>query len=152
MCLGYCNRRFDRVITDITFLCVGSEETQQKLFSNILLIGGGFMFNGALAKLQERLKAKLLNKKQSKLADSVEVMAKSRVRIFSFTQSLRVQERQCSSFFFQDVDARTICWKGAAILGILDSAQELWITQAEWTSIGIRVLRERSLFVWSPDR
>ncbi|XP_028395260.1 actin-related protein 8-like [Dendronephthya gigantea] len=107
----------------------GSEETQQKLFNNILLIGGGFMFNGALAKLQERLKAKLLNRKQSKLADSVEVMAKSR-----------------------DVDARTICWKGAAILGILDSAQELWITQAEWTSIGIRVLRERSLFVWSPDR
>ena len=58
----------------------GSEETQQKLYSNILLIGGGFMFNGALSKLQERLKAKLLNRKQPKLAESVDVMAKSRVR------------------------------------------------------------------------
>ena len=38
------------------------------------------MFNGALSKLQERLKAKLLNRKQPKLAESVEVMAKSRVR------------------------------------------------------------------------
>ena len=62
-------------------LCLGSEENQQKLYGNILLIGGGFMFNGALSKLQERLKAKLLNRKQPKLAESVEVMAKSRVRI-----------------------------------------------------------------------
>jgi hypothetical protein len=38
------------------------------------------MFNGALSKLQERLKAKLLNRKQPKLAESVDVMAKSRVR------------------------------------------------------------------------
>ena len=46
------------------------------------------MFNGALSKLQERLKAKLLNKKQAKLAESVEVMAKSRVRVrFSCVQT-----------------------------------------------------------------
>ena len=62
-------------------LYLGSEENQQKLYGNILLIGGGFMFNGALSKLQERLKAKLLNRKQPKLAESVEVMAKSRVRL-----------------------------------------------------------------------
>ena len=69
-------------------LFLGSEETQQKLYNNILLIGGGFMFNGALSKLQERLKAKLLNKKQAKLAESVEVMAKSRVRVcFSCVQT-----------------------------------------------------------------
>ena len=55
-------------------------------------------------------------------------------------------------YFFQDVDARTICWKGGAVLGILDSAQELWITQTEWNTIGVRVLRERALFLWSPDR
>lgn len=38
------------------------------------------MFNGALIKLQERLKAKLLHKKQSKLAEMVELITKSRVR------------------------------------------------------------------------
>ena len=38
------------------------------------------MFNGALTKLQERLKTKLLNRKQSKLAEIVEVMKKPMVK------------------------------------------------------------------------
>lgn len=52
-------------------------------------------------------------------------------------------------FFWQEMDPRTICWKGGAVLSILDSAQELWISQREWTSIGVRVLRERSPFIWT---
>ena len=52
-------------------------------------------------------------------------------------------------FFWQEMDPRTICWKGGAVLSILDSAQELWISQREWTSVGVRVLRERSPFIWT---
>ena len=52
-------------------------------------------------------------------------------------------------FFWQEMDPRTICWKGGAVLSILDSAQELWISHREWISIGVRVLRERSPFIWT---
>lgn len=37
------------------------------------------MFNGALTKLQERIKSKLLHSKTPKMADSVEVIVKARV-------------------------------------------------------------------------
>lgn len=62
------------------FVLIASEETQQKMYSNILLIGGGFMFNGSHTKLQERLKAKLSHKKHPKLTEMVDVIAKSRVK------------------------------------------------------------------------
>lgn len=46
------------------------------------------------------------------------------------------------------MDPRIVVWKGGAVLSILDSVQELWITEQEWNMIGIRALREKSLFVW----
>ncbi|RMX44443.1 hypothetical protein pdam_00010070 [Pocillopora damicornis] len=101
------------------------EETKRKMYSSVLLIGGGFMFNGAAAALQSRLQAKL-PPLHRKLVDQVEVIARPK-----------------------EMDPRTICWKGGAVLSILDSAQELWISQREWTSIGVRVLRERSPFIWT---
>lgn len=101
------------------------EETKRKMYSSVLLIGGGFMFNGAAAALQSRLQAKL-PQSHRKLVDQVEVIARPK-----------------------EMDPRTICWKGGAVLSILDSAQELWISQREWISIGVRVLRERSPFIWT---
>lgn len=105
--------------------CCTTEDTKRKMYGSVLLIGGGFMFNGAAAMLQSRLQAKL-PASHRKLVDQVEVIARPK-----------------------EMDPRTICWKGAAILSILDSAQELWITQREWVSIGVRVLRERSPFIWT---
>lgn len=83
------------------------------------------MFNGAAAMLQSRLQAKL-PASHRKLVDQVEVIARPK-----------------------EMDPRTICWKGGAVLSILDSAQELWISQREWMTIGVRVLRERSPFIWT---
>lgn len=51
--------------------------------------------------------------------------------------------------FPQEMDPRIVAWKGGAVLSILDSAQELWVTEQEWNIIGVRALREKSLFVWS---
>ncbi|KAJ7382589.1 Actin- protein 8 [Desmophyllum pertusum] len=102
-----------------------TEETKRKMYSSVLLIGGGFMFNGAAPALQSRLQAKL-PASHRKLVDQVEVIARPK-----------------------EMDPRTICWKGGAVLSILDSAQELWISQREWISIGVRVLRERSPFIWT---
>ncbi|XP_074639693.1 actin-related protein 8-like isoform X1 [Acropora palmata] len=88
--------------------CCTTEDTKRKMYGSVLLIGGGFMFNGAAAMLQSRLQAKL-PASHRKLVDQVEVIARPK-----------------------EMDPRTICWKGAAVLSILDSAQELWITQREW--------------------
>ncbi|KAL9956854.1 hypothetical protein ACROYT_G038400 [Oculina patagonica] len=105
--------------------CCPTEDTKRKMYSSVLLIGGGFMFNGAATALQSRLQAKL-PASHRKLVDQVEVIARPK-----------------------EMNPRTICWKGGAVLSILDSAQELWISQREWISIGVRVLRERSPFVWT---
>lgn len=105
--------------------CCSTEDTKRKMYTSVLLIGGGFMFNGAAAMLQSRLQAKL-PASHRKLVDQVEVIARPK-----------------------EMDPRTICWKGGAVLSILDSAQELWISQREWMTIGVRVLRERSPFIWT---
>ncbi|KXJ27113.1 Actin-related protein 8 [Exaiptasia diaphana] len=105
--------------------CCPSEDTKRKMYGNILLVGGGFSFNGAAAMLQARVQAKLPTYLR-KLIDQVEVIARPK-----------------------EMDPRIVVWKGGAVLSILDSVQELWITEQEWNMIGIRALREKSLFVWS---
>lgn len=32
----------------------------------------------------------------------------------------------------KDVDARVLAWKGAAVLGKMDSVGDLWLTLADW--------------------
>ena len=49
------------------------------MYSSVLLIGGGFMFNGAAAALQSRLQAKL-PPLHRKLVDQVEVIARPKVK------------------------------------------------------------------------
>ena len=51
------------------------------MYSSVLLIGGGFMFNGAAAALQSRLQAKL-PPLHRKLVDQVEVIARPKVKKF----------------------------------------------------------------------
>jgi actin-related protein 8 len=46
------------------------------------------------------------------------------------------------------MDPGMTTWKGAGILSCLESAQELWITRSEWHHWGVRILRERSPFLW----
>lgn len=60
-----------------------TEETKRKMYSSVLLIGGGFMFNGAANMLQSRLQAKL-PAPHRKLVDQVEVIARPKVRFVLF--------------------------------------------------------------------
>ena len=53
------------------------------MYSSVLLIGGGFMFNGAANMLQSRLQAKL-PAPHRKLVDQVEVIARPKVRYVLF--------------------------------------------------------------------
>ncbi|EDW82366.1 uncharacterized protein Dwil_GK25163 [Drosophila willistoni] len=50
--------------------------------------------------------------------------------------------------FTKSMDVGMVAWKGAAIMSVLESARELWITQQDWQQNGLRILRERSPFLW----
>ncbi|XP_055503485.1 actin-related protein 8 isoform X2 [Leucoraja erinacea] len=104
--------------------CCGSDETKKKMYSSILVVGGGLMFQGA----QEFLQHRILNKMPPsfrRIVENVEVITRPK-----------------------DMDARLIAWKGGAVLACLDTTQELWIHQREWQRFGVRMLRERAPFVW----
>ncbi|XP_017155875.1 actin-related protein 8 [Drosophila miranda] len=62
--------------------------------------------------------------------------------------SLQVQPGTEVNVFTKGMDAGMVAWKGAAIMSVLESARELWITQVDWSRHGLRLLRERSPFLW----
>lgn len=104
--------------------CCASDETKRKMYSSILVVGGGLMFRGA----QEFLLHRIINKMPPsfrRLLDSVDVITRPK-----------------------DMDPRLISWKGGAVLACLDTTQEMWIHRAEWQRFGLRMLRERAAFVW----
>ncbi|KAG7273287.1 hypothetical protein CRUP_009715 [Coryphaenoides rupestris] len=104
--------------------CCASDETKRKMYSSILVVGGGLMFHGA----QEFLLHRIINKMPPsfrRLVDNVEVITRPK-----------------------DMDPWLISWKGAAVLACLDTSQEMWIHQREWQRFGVRMLRERAAFVW----
>lgn len=35
----------------------------------------------------------------------------------------------------KDVDPKVVAWKGAAVLGKMDSVGDLWLTQADWVCV-----------------
>ncbi|XP_071982808.1 actin-related protein 8 isoform X1 [Engystomops pustulosus] len=104
--------------------CCTSDDTKKKMYSSILVIGGGLMFHKAQPFLQHRI----LNKMPPsfrRMVENVEVITRPK-----------------------DMDPRVIVWKGGAVLSCLDTTQELWIYQREWQRFGVRMLRERAAFVW----
>ncbi|GAA6220078.1 actin-related protein 8 [Lates japonicus] len=104
--------------------CCASDETKRKMYSSILVVGGGLMFHGA----QEFLLHRIINKMPPsfrRLVDNVEVITRPK-----------------------DMDPRLISWKGGAVLACLDTTQEMWIHHREWQRFGVRMLRERAAFVW----
>ncbi|XP_066935887.1 actin-related protein 8-like [Clytia hemisphaerica] len=104
-----------------------NSETKRKMYSTILLIGGGLNFKGAdnflLKRVQARLPAHF-----NYLKEQMEVINRPK-----------------------ENDPRTAGWKGGGVLSILDSSQELWISRKEWNQYGVRILRERCAFQWSTN-
>lgn len=48
----------------------------------------------------------------------------------------------------KEIDSENTTWKGAAIMATLESSIELWICASEWQKYGVRLLREKSIFIW----
>lgn len=104
-----------------------NQETKRKMYGTVLLIGGGMNFKGTDEFLLKRL--------QSQLPPHYHFM-KEQMEVIT-----RPKEN----------DPRTAGWKGGTVLSILDSSQELWISQKEWNQYGVRILRERCAFQWSTN-
>jgi actin-related protein 8 len=47
----------------------------------------------------------------------------------------------------RELDPEVLVWKGASVMGKLDSAKDMWIGLEEWENIGSRCLRERALLM-----
>jgi len=104
-----------------------NQETKRKMYSTVLLIGGGMNFKGADDFLTKRLQSKLPAHYQF-MKEQLEVIARPK-----------------------ENDPRTASWKGGSVMSILDSSQELWISTKEWNQYGVRILRERCCFQWSSN-
>lgn len=104
--------------------CCASEDTKKKMYSSILVVGGGLMFQKAQEFLQHRILHKMPPSFR-RVVENVEVITRPK-----------------------DMDPRLIAWKGGAVLACLDTTQELWIYQREWQRFGVRMLRERAAFMW----
>ncbi|XP_052849648.1 actin-related protein 8 isoform X1 [Drosophila gunungcola] len=97
---------------------LSSYETKRKMFGSILLVGSSAKLPGLAAWLEHRI-------------------------------SQQIQPTGAEvNVFTKGMDAGMVAWKGAAIMSVLESARELWISQHDWQRYGLRILRERSPFLW----
>uniref|UniRef100_A0A2S2PUS2 Actin-related protein 8 n=2 Tax=Schizaphis graminum TaxID=13262 RepID=A0A2S2PUS2_SCHGA len=99
-----------------------SDEIKRKMYSSILVVGGGLKFDGACAWLKSKIS---LNAQQVYYGGHIEIISSPK-----------------------DLDPQIVTWKGAAILAGLESSNELWISGKEWSSWSIRILKERAMFNW----
>ncbi|KAJ8667492.1 hypothetical protein QAD02_009155 [Eretmocerus hayati] len=99
-----------------------TEDLKRKMYSCILVVGSGMKFQGIGMWLHNRI--------------SLQIPYMFRTEQMDVITSPK------------DIDPGVTVWKGAAILSCLESAHELWISRQEWELIGVRILRERALFMW----
>ncbi|KAJ2828502.1 actin-like protein arp8 [Coemansia furcata] len=104
---------------------VGSVDSMKKLYSSIVVVGGGVAFIPGFAEL---LASRLMHARPAFLRGVVE-----RADIVSAPR---------------DLDPRVLAWKGGAVLSRLECAKEMWVSTQEWADFGPRLLRDRVLFQW----
>ena len=100
-----------------------NEELKRKMYSCILLVGGGSKFVGMERYLMQKIALQIPFQFRS---DPTEIIVDAK-----------------------DMSSSTTAWKGAAIMACLETAQELWILPQEWKKHGQKVLRERAPFPWA---
>nr|XP_039249970.1 actin-related protein 8-like [Styela clava] len=103
------------------------DELKRRMYSCILVVGGGLAhFAGADQYLRHRIKLLIPNTPlKSLMVGQVDVVVKPK-----------------------DQDPSIVAWKGGSVLSCLDNAQECWVTNSEWNKFGLKLLRERSPFIW----
>lgn len=99
-----------------------NEDIKRKMYSCVLVVGSGLKFKGIGTWLRNRISLQTPYMYRPEQLDII-------------TQP-------------KDMDPGMTTWKGAGILSCLESAQEMWIARSEWHRYGIRIVREKSPFVW----
>ncbi|ODM96367.1 Actin-related protein 8 [Orchesella cincta] len=111
----------DQAIVQSIDSCNVPEDLKRRLYSCIIVVGGGFKIKGLDSWLSYRMK--IVTPKVVQPVESQEIIRA-----------------------VKDGDPSTVVWKGAAILSSLETAKELWINATEWRIQGSKILREKSLF------
>ncbi|KAF8159517.1 actin-related protein [Crassisporium funariophilum] len=100
----------------------GGDEKIRKYLQAVLVIGGTSLIPGMAHALESRLQAIA-----TPLVPNME-----KVQIIPPPK---------------EVDPRVLAWKGAAVLGKMDSVSELWVTPSDWDIFGMRALKERCFYL-----
>ncbi|TFK39862.1 nucleus protein [Crucibulum laeve] len=100
----------------------GGDEKIRKYLQAVLVIGGTALVPGMAHALESRLQA---------IATPL-VPGMEKVQIIPPPK---------------EVDPRVVAWKGAAVLGKMDSVSELWVTPSDWDVLGMRGLKERCFYL-----
>ncbi|KAG1746603.1 uncharacterized protein EDB91DRAFT_1327944 [Suillus paluster] len=100
----------------------GGDDKIRKHLQAVLVIGGSALIPGMAHALESRLQA---------IATPL-VPSMDKVQIIPPPK---------------EVDPRVLAWKGAAVLGKMDSAADLWLTPVDWDVLGMRGLRERCFYL-----
>ncbi|OMH83018.1 putative actin-related protein 8, partial [Zancudomyces culisetae] len=107
----------------------GTFDKIKKYYSSILLVGGGISHIPFISDfLQYRLYSasrKYSDGNDAETVEKIEMLPSPR-----------------------DLDPKALAWKGGAVFSRLDITSELWITREEWDHVGVRLLRDRTLFQW----
>lgn len=100
----------------------GGDDKIRKHLQAVLVIGGSALIPGMAHALESRLQA---------IATPL-VPSMDKVQIIPPPK---------------EVDPRVLAWKGAAVLGKMDSVADIWVTPADWDVLGMRGLRERCFYL-----
>ncbi len=112
----------DQAVTRSIDACP-SDEVKRKMYSCVLLVGGGSKVPGLASYLSKKL---MLHAPPRFRSEQMEVICEPK--------------ETCAS---------EAAWRGAALLLAFDSSRDFWILPDEWRRRGQRILRERAPFVWS---
>ncbi|XP_059488672.1 actin-related protein 8 isoform X2 [Neocloeon triangulifer] len=99
-----------------------SEELRKKMYSCVLIVGGGMKFVGINTWLQNKISLQIPYMYRSEQMDVLT--------------------------FLKETDPQITTWKGASLMATLESASELWIKSQDWLDNGAKTLREKAAFVW----
>ncbi|PRP74976.1 hypothetical protein PROFUN_09291, partial [Planoprotostelium fungivorum] len=90
----------------------------------ILLVGGSSKFDGMREALENRVGDHL---PENIDVDKLEVLAPKK-----------------------ELDQTFISWRGGAVMCQLEAAEEFFIRGDEWNSLGVRIVKDKTPFLWSP--
>ncbi|KAJ2375084.1 actin-like protein arp8 [Coemansia sp. RSA 2607] len=102
----------------------GQLERAQKMYSSILIVGGGVTF---IPEFNDVLASRLM---------------------YVRPEYMRSVERADIVSAPRDLDPRVLAWKGGAVLSRSESDYNMWVSAKEWADFGPRLLRDRLFFQW----